>query len=406
MYRLAHFIRDWCQDKRGASAVIFALTLPVMVGFMGLGAEVGLWYMTQREIQTAADVAAYTGALELRDNVATFVLEQEARSEASRNGYDSSKATMNVTLVSSKRVRVEITQHQPRLFSALFSNGGSQDIYAKAEAEFQSGGPACILALNSIEIDALTFTGNTAVSLTSCNIMSNSGATTSINQTGSSDVVADCVYAAGGIDYNINMVTTECDNPVEGVAPSADPYADVSMPNPMPTTCQTIPSFTPGNTYTLQPGRYCGNMSLKGNVDFEPGTYIFDGDFDINSGAVITGDDISILMSGGELKFNGDAEITLSASTSGDYEGILFYQDRDTSGMNNVINGNAYSNFTGAMYFPSNEVTMLGGGSMAGGCTQLVADLIYFSGSSNFEHNCDAVGTREIEVVGAVSLVL
>lgn len=405
MSKLASFMRQWRKDERGASAVVFALTLPVMIGFIGLGVEVGLWFKDQRELQTAADVAAYTGALELRAGNSQSYVEAEAKAEAGRNGFDSSKGTITITFLSEQRVRANITQSEPRLFSALFSDTHNQEIKVLAEAEYQRGGPACILALNTIEIDALTFTGNTAVNLTSCNIMSNSGATTSINQTGSSDVVADCVYAAGGIDYNINMITTECDNPVEGVAPSADPYSDVSMPDPLPLLCMPIPPFVPGVSYTLLPGRYCSDLNLKGNVDFTPGTYIFEGNFDINSGAVVTGDDVSILMSGGELKFNGDAEINLSAPTDGDYAGILLYQDRDVTGMQNVINGNASSSFNGAMYFPSSEVTMLGGGSMEGGCTQLIADLIYFSGSSNFSHNCDAAGTRQIDVVGAVSLI-
>lgn len=398
-------LHRWLKDKAGASAVIFGLTLPLLVGFMGLGAEVGLWYMTQREIQTAADVAAYTGAIEMRSGESDSVVRSEATTEAARNGFDADTAEITITFLSDTRVRAEIEDKQQRLFSSLFADESTISIATIAEAEYELGGPACVLALNTIEFDALTFTGNTSVTLSDCNIMSNSDAARSINQTGSSDVTADCIYAAGGIDHNNNMTTTECDDPVEGVSPSVDPYEDVEVPEVLP-DCETIPKFKPNNTFNLTAGRYCGDMSLKGDVDLAPGTYIFEGDFDINSGAIVTGDEVTIIMTGGELKFNGGAEIELSAATTGDYAGILFYQDRELAGQENVINGNANTSFTGAMYFPTNEVTMLGGAAISGGCLQLIADSIYFSGDTGFEHSCDDIGTRQIDIVGGVSIVL
>ena len=53
-------------DKSGAAAVVMALTLPVVLGGIGLGTEVGYWYFNQRKVQNAADMAAYAGAVELR----------------------------------------------------------------------------------------------------------------------------------------------------------------------------------------------------------------------------------------------------------------------------------------------------------------------------------------------------
>ena len=53
-------------NNSGAAAVIMALTLPVVVGGMGLGTEVGYWYFNQRKVQHSADMAAYAGAVELR----------------------------------------------------------------------------------------------------------------------------------------------------------------------------------------------------------------------------------------------------------------------------------------------------------------------------------------------------
>jgi Flp pilus assembly protein TadG len=52
------------RDRRGAVAVAVAVLLPVLIGFAGLGVEVGLWFAVQRQNQSAADAAAISAALE------------------------------------------------------------------------------------------------------------------------------------------------------------------------------------------------------------------------------------------------------------------------------------------------------------------------------------------------------
>jgi uncharacterized membrane protein len=56
--------RLW-HDTRGFAAVLLALTLSALIGFTALGVETGLWYVIKRQNQSAADVAALSGALEL-----------------------------------------------------------------------------------------------------------------------------------------------------------------------------------------------------------------------------------------------------------------------------------------------------------------------------------------------------
>jgi Flp pilus assembly protein TadG len=52
------------RDRRGAVAFAVAVLLPVLVGFAGIGIEVGLWFAIQRQNQSAADAAAISAALE------------------------------------------------------------------------------------------------------------------------------------------------------------------------------------------------------------------------------------------------------------------------------------------------------------------------------------------------------
>lgn len=55
---MRRIIRNQC----GAVIVIFALSLIVLLGFAGLGIEVGRWYLTRSELSKAVDAAALSGA--------------------------------------------------------------------------------------------------------------------------------------------------------------------------------------------------------------------------------------------------------------------------------------------------------------------------------------------------------
>ena len=71
----------------------------------------------------------------------------------------------------------------------------------------------------------------------------------------------------------------------------------------------------------------------------------------------------------------------------------------------NKVNGAASSVMTGAIYFPSQEVDVLGNFSGASGCMQVVADTIQYSGNSQFSSNCSAYGMASVATPGSVALV-
>lgn len=57
--------RRLLRDTRGVTLVVVALTLTALVGVSGLGVETGLWYMIKRYNQSAADIGALSGVMEL-----------------------------------------------------------------------------------------------------------------------------------------------------------------------------------------------------------------------------------------------------------------------------------------------------------------------------------------------------
>ena len=52
-------------DTRGVTLALVAAAISALIGFTGLGVETGLWYAIKRQNQSAADVAALSGAFEL-----------------------------------------------------------------------------------------------------------------------------------------------------------------------------------------------------------------------------------------------------------------------------------------------------------------------------------------------------
>jgi hypothetical protein len=61
-HRASTLLRRLLADRRGFSAVLTGLMLTMLVGFVGLAVDVGMWQWTQRDMQEAADHAAYAAA--------------------------------------------------------------------------------------------------------------------------------------------------------------------------------------------------------------------------------------------------------------------------------------------------------------------------------------------------------
>ena len=87
----------------------------------------------------------------------------------------------------------------------------------------------------------------------------------------------------------------------------------------------------------------------------------------------------------GTIKANADADINMTAPTTGTFKGIAIYQDRRASDCNNCnkINGNSASIIQGALYFPSQELEYNGTGTTNAQCTMFVARRLNFSGNNS-----------------------
>src|SRR5437660_11492008 len=80
-------------DGRGNVVVMMAFLLPALIGALGLGFEVGNWYLITRSMQNAADSAAIAAATNGGSNY-----DVEAKAVAAKYGYVDGTNNITVTV--------------------------------------------------------------------------------------------------------------------------------------------------------------------------------------------------------------------------------------------------------------------------------------------------------------------
>jgi hypothetical protein len=117
----------------------------------------------------------------------------------------------------------------------------------------------------------------------------------------------------------------------------------------------------------------------------------------------------------GTIDVNSGATFRLNAPSSGAFADMLIYRVADpapngngngngSGPPNSLINGNAASYFTGAIYMPTGRVSFSGNSANQFRCTVVVAHTVAFTGNGNTTANCDQAGV-ETQRLRAVRLV-
>jgi hypothetical protein len=127
---------------------------------------------------------------------------------------------------------------------------------------------------------------------------------------------------------------------------------------------------------------------------------IYGGDIDFKGD--VTANQLTWIMTGpngaaGDLIINSQANLVMSSPDAGTYKGVLFYRDRRASNIEIKINGGAKSVLTGAMYFPSSDITYAGHADMQVKCLQMVGQKLKFRGGAEITNECKGTGADSIE---------
>jgi len=409
--RLSAFLT---RSDRANIAVTVALSMPVVIGAVAMGAEVGYWRLEEQRLQKAADASAMSAMADLPDLIAarSTVLSSLGRmQEGGTTTLQSlnSPPTTGPFVGDANAVEVVLQKTVTPLFSSLFLEQDEITLTARSVATTRNSGggngKACILALDETMSRAIDINGTALIDMPDCLIVSNSSASDSFRLNGTANVTAYSLSVVG--DYSMNgSYTLNLTQPKQSFGPAvADPYAGT----PTPSGSGGSRLRHNGNSdATFSPGTYSEiKVNSNGTVTFEPGVYVVDGGgVSFNGSGTIQGSGITIYMkNGADMTINGSQTLSLSAPTSGTTAGILFWSDEATGG-DGRFNGSASADMIGAFYFPGASIT-INGSHEAVTCSQLIANDIRINGTSDLVMGTDCDGTGVVEAtIGETIVVL
>jgi hypothetical protein len=394
------------KNEAGQALIFTAAALVVLMGFAGLAIDMGVMRHDKRLQQTAADAAALAGA----SNQSFGGVTSGAQDAASRVGYadngggqvsNCAGAAVGTVCVevnpgpktgphqgNPNYVEVIVADVHPTYFMKMLGIN-SETITARAVAANLGGGAGngCLYTLNPPSSRIEGISGSGTINASTCGIVDNGDYNGTVP-----NVSADTFAVSGSLSGGSATCTTPGPCPTFGIPAAADPLSTLTPPC---TSCSgsnivTVmgsgnPTCGPGcafgsGTYTISPGTYCSitiNGVASDQVVFSPGVYIIDGSsagcslrsLNISGDDTISGTGVTFYFTNSStlnMTGTGTPTVNLTApDSSGTYPGILMYQDpNDTPMPGPSLGGNNGSNYNGALYFPNNQLSFVGGASI------------------------------------------
>ncbi len=397
----------------GQSTIIVAVSLVVLLLFLGLGLDVGSMRMSKVKLQNAADAAAVAAGLEINqcgDLSNCSSMQNAAKSALQENGYNNITIATNcaspgpvsgMTLTingppcalgsadpnSGKKTAVEVVVSGPIPLSFAKILGFNQaPVTVRAEAARPTN-PPCVYALDPHAAGAISVVAGVGMTF-SCGLVDESDSSSALGCLVGVGITAPSVKVTGGASGLLCSVPNLQVN-VARPTPT-DPMA--YLPKPSVGSCgyssgnvfygsSSTANIAVGGTYTFNPGVYCGGISITAavatNITFNPGTYVLKtgpGPLGASTGGLnITLSLLSNIQGSGVTFYNlgtvggftitastpaGLSNVALSAPTTGTYSGVLFFQDPGNTNAGsftaNLLTG---SKFEGAYYLPTATLT-------------------------------------------------
>jgi hypothetical protein len=250
---------------------------------------------------------------------------------------------------------------------------------------------ACLYVLDPSASASLYIRGQARVTLHDCGVQVNSTNSTAAKSEGSAQLNATGVGVVGNYSGTGFFPT-----PLTGVMPADDPLAYLSPPSDA--SCDYVGQREvkqQEGPVSLAPAVYCGGLYVTGNaeVTLQPGVHvIMGGGLKTDSGAKLSGSEVMLYNTGNAtypwrpIDLHAASTTTLSAPTSGEYKGILVFNDRNVSSSEpNEFEGTPSSQFTGALYFKSTKVYMSGDNEEVAHKMILVAQTVEFAGKTRLD---------------------
>ena len=452
------------RDTRGAVIPMVAITMSALVGVTGLGVEAGLWYVQKRQNQTAADLAAISGARELEaalgyglTNASAGVYSDIcslAQQDAANNGFPSNVACpstcanpapgqvcvnnpplLGITAGKTAAVEVITNQQRPTLFASLYLPKVTIANRAVAIVAPPTT-PACMLVSPDLPYQltgapkykscnsgfSICLQGSANINAPGCSIVTDSQQPDSIDFTGTGPGTKMNTSPGGLITTAGNVSATGSPNTtptIQTYAPIvADPYKStlthsyLTAAMPTSSACTyTKPSWTGNcvvNGSSINAGdtlsantQIAGGLTVGGTVNLSPGTYwITNGDLNIKGSSAIL--ECTSCTPGG-------AGVTIIFTTTQVTKGIVGGISLGPGGGTLNLNAPATGTFSGMVLIQDAwglpATTTWDNSTEQGSPTETLTGLVYFPASQmDFAGTPSATGPQcLILVVGALA---
>lgn len=378
--------RFQCED-RGQAIVLISIVLGVLILGIGIAVDVGQLYVARRAAQTAADSAAWAGAVVVYNagaagfSVATATSARTAAiADAALNSYTIVASDVLIPPTSGPAngdqgfVEVNITTSVSTFFFP-----GPRTVKVRGVAGSSRTGLGEALHITSPTLaNAVNLIGTGSMFLTGGSVFVRSNHASSINiasPTGGFGIttpVGSPTRTRGGIATGDSVKITPA--ATTGAADIVDPLANLPVPTSTGCTPATplvaCTAFPGPNTYnantTINPGIYTTGITVTGGtVTMNAGTYILRG-----GGLTVSGGSLTVAANAGVLIYNANStfpvaggscgaisftttgSITLRPRTTGSFAGLTIFQDLVCT--NRMIWGGSGAgstrSFTGTVY--------------------------------------------------------
>lgn len=408
-HKLYNRCRALAHDERGAVVIIFATTLPVLLGTAALAIDYGYQTHQRANLQRAADAAVLAAAKAYIVGEQTeSAVNANARAGALSNGFRDGEDGNLTVLLDDNHIRVMATQSSPRFFSQVFGLDHRGSVTGRAAVQFVDDGTPCVLATDrsppplspGADPVGILVSGQGTITATDCSVHSNSElANPCPNCEGGSiyirngHIEADHVTASGQV--TISRTGNGSITPAAVQAPARENLLD-GLQTPDHGECDynnTTLHTNASEVIELEPGVYCGGVSISNGarVIFNPGTYIFkDGPLTVGGGArVESSSGVSFFFSGSNIgvSMENGARVKLEAPLSGPHAGILMHMDPPPDGETCTaeFRGGVRYDFGGAMNMPRCDLDVTDGvriDSPLDSFTMMIARTISISGGA------------------------
>ncbi len=370
------------KSEKAQTLTLFALLTPVLALALGLVIDVGILYSQQRQAQNAADAAALAAARVLLEQ-GTSTAINAGQSYSSQNGFTAAihiPPTSGPHVTDTHYVEAEVDRTVTPTFLRAVWNGNFH-VHARAVAGYKySNGGGGVMTLN-LTWPSFTLNGNiyfnvlddgiVHVNSSSSSAMTLNGNVT-FDYTNKPTIVGDydCNGSVSANDQECNWQGPH-DLFVTGAPVQSDPLAHISQPTY--TNCDhTYYSINGQGTYYLQPGVYCGGISINGNINaiFQPGTYILaGGGLNVNGNYDVQGAGVTFFITSwngipGTFSMNGTGYAHFTPPTTGALKDIVIFEDR-ANAYPITINGDGNLNgLEGIIYAAAGSLIINGNAQM------------------------------------------